>query len=271
MRLDLDDGGYLYFEVHGVRGPWLILLNGAMSSTAAWMPLAPALAQRHRLILVDFRDQGQSSTRAGAYDVGANAQDVLALLDHLRAERVSMMGISYGGLVAMAFARDHAERLSHVILAAVTARPSAHLLATGEAWEALAGRGDARPFLSACNPLVYSRQFYERAGSWLAQRTELAATLITPAWLRAFIRISQSARVFDFTDDLPRITVPTLLVCGTEDALMCPEDVFAMAAHIPVCQTLAIPGAGHGLFVEKPSELITAVLGFTTRWLAPSP
>lgn len=265
MKLALSDGGHLHYEIHGDRGPWLMFFNGAMSSTTAWLELVPAMVEKHRLLLVDFRDQGQSSRREPGYRVEDQCADILALLDHLRIERTSIMGISYGGLAAIAFARWHGDRVARLVLASVTAKPSQHLRAAGHAWEAVAELGDPRLLLRVCSPLVYARGFYERRRDWLEQRIELIAGLLDRDWLQAFIRISRSARDADFCADLAAIAAPTLLLCGTEDALMDPRAVFAMAEHIPDCQTLAIPGAGHALFVEKSAEIASAILGFTAR------
>ena len=263
MELTLRDGGTLHYEVHGDCGEWLIFLNGALGTTMAWAEVAPLIAARRRLVLVDFRDQGQSSRLGPGYDAGIHCSDLIELLDHLAIERISMLGISYGGQVALRFVGDHAERLERLLLASIAPCPSAHLLAVGSAWRRLAIANLGHELLDSVAALVYSVGFHESHGELLAGRRDLLLPRLTPEWFAAFVRLSDSARDFDYRAALAAIPVPTLLLCGAEDALMAPETVFGMATSIPNCTCLAIPGAGHGLFVEAPRAFASAVLGFT--------
>jgi pimeloyl-ACP methyl ester carboxylesterase len=65
--LNLKDGGSIYYEIHGDGEP-LILLNGLMMNTLSWMDFIPQLADKFKLILFDFRDQGRSSKLTEGYD-----------------------------------------------------------------------------------------------------------------------------------------------------------------------------------------------------------
>jgi pimeloyl-ACP methyl ester carboxylesterase len=262
MELQLADGGSLYYEVHGDRGPWLVFLNGAMSTTATWGALVPLVSRHHRLVLVDFRDQGRSSKLAPGYRAARHCDDLIELFDHLGLAQVDLLGVSYGGHVAMSLARRHPRRLRRLVLASITPRPTAHLVAVGAAWEAIAAFRDGAAFFSACNPLIYSRRFHERHGEALRARQRQVIGLLDAAWFDAFLRISTSAQEFDHGDELAALTMPTLLVCGTEDALTPPELMFAMADRLPDCTALAIPHAAHGMILEQPRAFAAAVLGF---------
>ncbi|KAB2886711.1 MAG: alpha/beta hydrolase, partial [Kofleriaceae bacterium] len=85
MELQLSDGGTLYYEVHGDRGAPLVFLNGAMSTTVAWAALVPLVSRHHRLVLVDFRDQGRSSRLPAGYPATRHCADLIELFDHLGA------------------------------------------------------------------------------------------------------------------------------------------------------------------------------------------
>lgn len=260
--VSLPGGGALHYEVHGDRGDWLVVLNGAMQTTLAWAEVVPALARWFRVVLLDFRDQGQSSPRAPGYTVDDQAADVLALLDHLGAERAHVAGISYGGAVALALARDCGHRIHRLVLSSTTPRPTPYLLAVGDAWEAAAERGRAAELFELASLTAYSDAFHARHAAVLAQRKPLFEALATPAWLRAFLRIARSARDFDFTGALPDIRVPTLLLCGSDDRLTPAADMRAMAGRMPHAVALTVPGAGHALPVEQPVAFTAAVLGF---------
>jgi pimeloyl-ACP methyl ester carboxylesterase len=262
MNLQLADGGNLYYEIHGDRGSWLVFLNGAMSTTATWAGQVPLISPHHRLLLVDFRDQGRSSRLAPGYPAARHGDDLIELFDRLGLPQVDLLGVSYGGQVAMTLARRHPRRLRRLVLASITPRPSAHLRAVGAAWEAVAAHRDGAAFFAACNPLVFSRRYHEQNGGALQVRQRALVSLLDDAWFAAFLRISSSAREFDHRGELEEITAPTLLLCGSDDALTPPDEVFAMADRIPDCTALAIPGAGHGLMLEQPRAFAAAVLGF---------
>lgn len=262
MELALSDGGTLYYEIHGDRGSWLVCLNGAMSTTQTWAPICALASRHHRVVLVDFRDQGRSSRLAAGYRADRHCDDLIELFDRLTIDRVDLLGVSYGGHVAMTFARRHPRRLRRLVLASITARPTAYLSAVGAEWEEIAGRRDAELLFETCNPQVYARAFLERYGALLRERQRSVLHLLDEGWFEAFVRLAGSAREFDHGDDLAAIASPTLLVCGTEDTLTPPEHVFAMAERIPDCTALAIPSGGHAVLIEQPRAFAAAVLGF---------
>lgn len=262
MELALSDGGALYYELHGDRGPWLVCLNGVMATTATWAPICALASQNHRVILVDFRDQGRSSRLAPGYRAERHCADLIELFDHLRIEQLDVLGVSYGGHVAITFARDHAHRVRRLVLASITARPAPHLRAVGAEWEAIASERNAERLFEACNPQVYAPGFLDRHGELLRERQRSARHLLDETWFDAFLRLAASARDFDHGDDLAAIAAPTLLVCGSDDVLTPPDQMFAMADRIADCSALAIPSGGHGVMMEQPRAFAAAVLGF---------
>lgn len=262
MEHALSDGGSLYYELHGDRGSPLVCLNGAMSTTATWAPICALASRHHRVILVDFRDQGRSSRLAPGYGADRHCDDLVELFDALGVERVDLLGVSYGGHVAMTFARRYPERVGRLVLGSITPRPTPHLRAVGAEWEAIAARRDAQALFETCNPQVYARAFLARHGDVLRERQRSVRHLFDDAWFDAFVRLAASAREFDHTDGLAAIAAPTLLVCGSEDELTPADQMFAMAERIPNCTALAIPCSGHGALIEQPRAFTAAVLGF---------
>lgn len=262
MELALSDGGTLYYEIHGDRGPWLVCLNGVMATTATWAPICALASPHHRVILVDFRDQGRSSRLGSGYRAERHCDDLIELFDRLGIDQLDVLGVSYGGHVAITFAHRHARRVRRLVLASITARPAPRLRAVGAEWEAIASERDPDRLFEACNPHVYARDFLERHGELLRERQRGARHLLDEAWFEAFLRLAASARDFDHLDDLAAIAAPTLLVCGDADTLTPPEQMFAMADRIPDCTALAIPRGGHGVMMEQPRAFAAAVLGF---------
>src|SRR5690606_37473892 len=93
----------VFYEVVGSGEPVLVL-NGIMMSTKSWEPFKPFLSQQFQLIFVDFLDQGQSDACDAHYTQDVQVELVKALLDHLSIEKIHVVGISYGGEVALQFA-----------------------------------------------------------------------------------------------------------------------------------------------------------------------
>ena len=97
----LKDPG-LYYEVHGEGKP-LVLLNGIMMNTMSWAEHIPDLKDHYQVITYDMRDQGQSSRLEEGYRIDVHAEDLKKLLDHLGLRTANILGVSYGGQVALIF------------------------------------------------------------------------------------------------------------------------------------------------------------------------
>src|SRR5262249_10286306 len=87
-----------------------------------YLRIAPPLAQRHRVIMLDLRGHGRSSMPPRGYSGDSIAADLRALLDHLDIERVHLVGHSFGGNAALHFACLFPERMATLTLADVRVR-----------------------------------------------------------------------------------------------------------------------------------------------------
>ncbi|QBX99858.1 alpha/beta hydrolase [Rhodophyticola sp. CCM32] len=111
------DGLQLAYADQGTGVP-LLCLPGLTRNMEDFEPVLEAFSDRARIITMDFRGRGASdyAPDPGSYTVPQEAQDVLSLLDHLGLDKVSILGTSRGGLVAMMLAATAKDRLSGVIL-----------------------------------------------------------------------------------------------------------------------------------------------------------
>ena len=263
--LKTKDGVKIYYEVHRKGAP-ILFLNGIMMSTISWAYLVPIVSQKFQLILMDFRDQGRSSRMAAEYDLDIHVGDVLALLDELGLEQINLLGLSYGGQVALKFALAHQDRLHTLILSNTNNFITNHLSEIGKAWEVAAALNDGEKFFQLAIPFIYSRDFYARALDQLHARQEMFKGMLTKEWFEAFIRLSHSTQNFQVTpEELEKITVPTLLI-GAENDIITPVELMReMHNRINGSEFVIIPAAGHGAFLEKAEEFLTLVLGFLTK------
>lgn len=263
--LDLKDGAKLYYEVHG-QGEPVIFLHGIMMNTMSWLAFLPDLSKRFRLILLDFRDQGQSSRMQEPYGQDIHIADVLSLLDALHISKVHIMGLSYGGQVALRFALQHQQRIKSLCLFNTPNRISNHLRQIGIAWETAAELNDGERFFQLAVPFIYSEPFYETHLEFLMERQKMFKSMLNKEWFEGFVRLSRSVKDYAVSPkELKAITVPTLLVGADLDIVVSNRMMRDIHENIPNCEWLMIPSAGHGAFLERMNEFLTILIGFVTK------
>lgn len=263
--LNLKDGGSVYYEVHGEGEP-LFLLNGLMMNTVSWMDFIPQLADKFKLILVDFRDQGRSSKLPEGYDNDIHVDDILALFNELNLEKVHLVGTSYGGQVALKFALKHQDRLKTLILPNTPSWIPNQLKAIGEGWEEAAQLYDGAKFFKLAVPWVYSRHFYQTSLEWLSQRQQLFKDMLTKEWFDSIVRLSRSTRNYYISpEQLQTIKVPTLLIGAEEDMVTPIEIMSVMHDNIKGCEFVIMYKSGHGAFLERLNEFVTVICGFVFK------
>jgi pimeloyl-ACP methyl ester carboxylesterase len=237
-----------------------------MMNTMSWLTFIPDLSKRFKLILLDFRDQGQSSRMQEQYGQDIHIWDVLSLLDELNLPKVHMMGLSYGGQVALRFALRHQDRIKSLCLFNTPNRVTNHLRQIGIAWETAADLDDGERFFQLAIPFIYSEPFYETHLDFLRERQKMFKSLLTKEWFEGFIRLSRSVKDYALSqEELKTIKVPTLLVGADLDFVVSNRAMKDIHENIPNCEWLMIPDAGHGAFLERMNEFLTILIGFVTK------
>ncbi|MES1245785.1 MAG: alpha/beta hydrolase [Acidobacteriota bacterium] len=253
----------LAYRIDGEGEP-VLLLNGGLMSIAAWEPVAAALAERYRVIRCDLR--GQLLTPGEPEPaVDNHVADVIALLDHLGLDRVHLAGTSYGSFVGLRLAALHPERAASLAVIAGTDRITEEawagtLVLRGLSLEAIDG-GDGGKVLEALLPGTYSPEYLE------AQKTALA---FHKTWVRAmptiffkgFVSMLSSMEGLDLTPSLGAVRCPTLIVSAEHDKVFPVERSKALAAGIPDARLEIVPGAHHGIVVERPDVTARLLLDF---------
>ncbi len=263
--LDLKDGAKIHYEVHGEGEP-VIFLNGIMMNTMSWLAFIPVLSKRFKLILVDFRDQGQSSRMQEECGPDIHVGDVVSLLDELNIPKLHMMGVSYGGAVALRFALHHQKRMKSLCLFNTASLVSNHLLEIGKAWETAAELNDGARFFQLAVPFIYSEPFYEANLDFLMERQKMFESMLTKEWFEGFIRLSRGFKNYSISPvELKTIKVPTLLVGADRDIVVSQRSMKDIHQNIPHCEFIMIPNAGHAAFLERMNEFLTILIGFVTK------
>jgi len=189
-------------------------------------------------------------------------------MDALGLESAHVHGTSTGGMVALRFAADHPERLRSLVLTCTTAKVDYAGWLTFEVWVKIMEKyGLEEPTLAMLLAVQgFSREYLDAEGP--ATVETLRATSSAACSPAVFIAACRALQTADFTDDLPRITVPTLVLTG-EDDQMTPVDPGpsgigsrGLAELIPTARLVLLRGAGHTHLFQQPRETADAILAF---------
>lgn len=251
----------LHWEEWGnPAGPPVLLVHGLTGRGALWAPVACRLAGRgFRVLAPDLRGHG-ASPRAQDYRLEAYAADLLALLDRLGIRRAAVVGHSLGGAVAWTLAAVHPERVARLVIEDQHPEADPGAAQRQEEW---AG-GWAWRFTTYEDGIAYLR----RQGRSLAWWAPSLIPLAEGGWGWAFDRAMVPATAAHLYarpqwDVLARIQAPTLLIRGGASPHLNADVAQRMAATIPHCRLLTLPGADHWVH-RRPEPYVAAVAPFLT-------
>lgn len=258
------EGYDVYYEAHGDVGEPVIILNGIMMSTASWQAFIPDLSRVNRVILVDFLDQGKSSRMSEQYTHDIQVRLVDALINELGLSRVTVMGISYGGEIAVQYALYNPARVRRLILFNTAARTSKWLKKIGDGWNEAAKTGNGYAYYLTTIPVIYSTRFFEERAEWMDGREKtLTEYFSRKDVLESLIRLTNSSVGYDVVERLGEISCPTLVVSGSEDALLPVTEQQLLHEKIKGSVYVTVNGSGHASMYENPSVFVSLVTGFT--------
>jgi 3-oxoadipate enol-lactonase len=245
-------------------GQTLLLVHGFPLDHQMWQGQMGELSEDFRVIAPDLRGFGTSDGSPGTVTMDQFADDLAELLDTLGVtEKTVLCGLSMGGYIAWEFWRRHAHRLAGLILcdtrAAADAPPAAQ--ARLELAEQVLEQGSS-VLSTAMIPKLFSEQT-RRQRAWLVTFIEEMIRRCPPQAAAAALR--GMARRADARDWLPRIDLPTLVICGREDALSTVSEMQDMAAAMPQAELAVIPGCGHLAPLEDPVHVNKAMRRFLGR------
>ncbi|KUO73866.1 MAG: alpha/beta hydrolase [Clostridia bacterium BRH_c25] len=254
-------GKKMYYETYGEGEP-LVILNGIMMSTASWNGFIEIFSSRHKMVLIDLIDQGRSDKAEDPYNQDMHVEMLKELFHKLGFEKLHLLGISYGGEVAMLFALKHQHMLHTLILADTTAYTNKLMNDIEELWDYTASLNDGVIYFKSTMPYIYSTVFYEQNIEWLKEREKNFAKQDIKEWYAGFRRAIKSASKLNIIEELYNIEIPTLII-GSEYDIMTPvryqEEIHK---RIKDSRFVVIKGAGHASMYEKPYEFAAIVVGY---------
>ncbi|QDV51746.1 alpha/beta fold hydrolase [Gimesia fumaroli] len=283
MRAKIN-GAKIYFDVDGmglvpevdqmVERPVLFLLHGGPGSDhSSFKSNSAPLRDTAQLVYVDHRGSGRSGPAdPETYTLDQNIDDVDALREHLGLERISVLGSSYGGMVAQGYAIRYPERIANLILVATT--PSYRFLEDAKQIVKERGTPEQRRVCQwLWNGTFESQQqvyeYYKAMGPMYSTRFDLEK--LEKSWPRGIrnfeqlnLGFSNFLRTFDFIDQLPTITCPTLVLGGAHDWICPLQHSKLIAEKIPRAHLKIFANSSLSIADDEPEAYLTAVRGFLT-------
>ncbi len=256
-------GRNIYYDVKGEGKP-ILILNGIMMSTKSWEPFVHSFTANNKLIRLDFIDQGQSDRLENSvYNQDLQVDIIETLLEELKLHSVNVVGISYGGEVAVKFACKHPNQVERLVLFNTTSYTNPWISEIGKSWNNIGKTRNGQNYYQATIPVIYSPSFYERRLDWMKKREQVLIPVFSnPDFLNAMERLTNSAESYDERENLGNINSPTLIVAADEDYLTPIPNQYDLHEKIEGSELIIIPKAGHASMYEKPMLFATLVLGF---------
>jgi pimeloyl-ACP methyl ester carboxylesterase len=275
--LTTDDGVRLYYETWESGAKTLIIPNGI-----CLMDDFPRLTAGRSVVAYDLRNRGRSDTvsdgekleRGILNDVG----DLEAIRQHLRAERVDLIGHSYLGLVVILYAMKYPQHVSRVVQIGAPppradAQYPAHLTcADGLVPEVFQKIGELSKEMPSGDSVELCRRFWELLRviyvfdaknaarvNWM--RCELANERNFMAHWTAQI-LPSIQRIQFAADDFARVTAPVLTIHGNKDRSTPYGGAREWALRLPHARLLTVPNAAHAPWIEAPETVLGSIESF---------
>ena len=254
----IDDIQLAYTDT-GVGRP-VVLIHGYPFNRSLWNEQVEALSNSYRVIVPDLRGFGETDASTGTATMNRMAQDVGQLLDHLQISQAVIGGLSMGGYVALAFYKQFPSRVRAFVLADTRAQADTDEAKQTRAQQAekalsegMAGIADAMlPKLLTPETVSKRPEVVKRVRDMMLKtKPEGAAAAL----------LGMAARE-DQTELLSRVTSPTLILVGAEDAITPVSDSEKMRDSIAGSRLVVIENAGHVSNLERTQQFNEALLKF---------
>lgn len=259
--VQLADGALNYQLDGPADAPVLVLSNSLGTDLHMWDAQIPAFTQHFRVLRFDTRGHGASLATEGFYSIEQLGRDVLALLDALNIDKAAFCGLSMGGLIGQWLGIHAGERLTRLVLCNTAAK-----IANDQVWNTrietvLAGGQQAMRDLRDAS---IARWFTAEFAAAHPEQAEPIVGMLAATSPQGYAANCAAVRDADYREQIAAINVPTLIVCGSADAVTTPADGRFMQERIKGAELVEFHAA-HLSNVEAGDDFSNAVLAFLTR------
>lgn len=253
--------GELFYKEYGEGEP-IIFLNGMAMSTNSWSPFIRDVAKKNKMIAIDLIDQGKAYGFDGEYTIETQSDALKEVLDALNMDRGHIVGISYGGQVALSFTLKYMNKVKSLTLINTSADTSTHIRKLIKGWIDAAKTLNGEYFSSIMLKSMYSKRYYKENCNKIIELQEYFKKKLDEDYYDKLLRTYNSSLDFNVIHKLNKIKIPTLIITSEEDYVI--PKKFQMDLHRQIVNSKVniFKDCGHGIIYEKPQEFIKTLLNF---------
>jgi pimeloyl-ACP methyl ester carboxylesterase len=277
-----DRSGFLALDNRQIRWEYfgsgerdvVCLFNGLAMSTESWYRSLPGVLGAFDVLLYDYPGQGRSSCEDEPYRIPDFCHALVGILDTLGLDKVHGLGMSYGGFVALDFARLHQQRLSSLTLSGI-------LLSHEESFQLYQElslrfyRGGALGF-ELYTYYLYEKIFGETFLRQAKPHLEKMRQRFHDSYkgrVHCLVRLTEAQNPFfagldAHLDEFRAIATPTLVIAGAEDRVILPRIQRKICDVLPNSRFELIEDAGHVAYLEKPDRFFGLWMRFAVAQAA---
>ncbi|AZB43241.1 alpha/beta hydrolase [Bacillus sp. FJAT-42376] len=246
-------------------GDAILFIHGFCGSADYWKYIIPELSKNHRVLAVNLRGHGGSSTVKEPYGIEEMAEDIKLVMDDLSIGKASVIGHSLGGYTALCFAENYPEKLHSFGLVHSTAFPDSEegKRSRDAGMKKIESEG-IKPFVDQLIPNLFAPENKEGEEAEFARQIGYQ----TPA-AGAVSALEAMKNRPDRRHVIKMSNVPVLLLAGSEDEVISKEKtITADGDHI---YQAVLKDAGHMGMLEKPEEFTAILKDFLESFVHPKP
>ncbi len=257
------NGASLYYEVKGKGFPLVLISGGGLMDSRAWDEQFETFSKHYKVIRYDIRGIGKSARPQQSF---SHSQDLHALLKSLKVRKAHVIGLSFGGGIALDFALDHPDMVDHMILAAsgtsTDAKGESNL--QGLAWLSSIAKKDG---------IAKMVQLVSETSTFISKDNLAAQEKIRQNYLDNRDIFESDFPLVSFwqptkpaaADRLGEVRGPVLILIAENDIPAYKEITDKLAKGLASARKIVIPGAAHAINLDKPKEFDDAVLEFLRK------
>ncbi|KAA9354670.1 alpha/beta fold hydrolase [Larkinella humicola] len=234
--------------------PVIVLIHGHGVDAAIWNAVYDELTTFGRVVKPDLSEQTRHET------MEAYAEDLFSLLQSSQIESCVLVGHSMGGYIALAFAEQHPELISGLVLLNSTAfaDDETKKQARQKAVDSMQANG-SESFIEQTVPKMFGETFRKNHTDVVQQFVQQYSTLPAKALIAGVKAMASRA---DRTAVLKEATFPVMIIAGQQDQLVPIEKSRELFTAVPNAKTVVLENAGHLGMIESPDDVITALRDF---------
>lgn len=254
------------YDISGDGEP-VLLVGGFGMTKEGWAEQVAALAGQFRVITFDNRGVGESTVPSEPFTIDDMAADAAGLLDHLGIDKAHVFGVSMGGLITQTLALDYPGRVLKAVLGCTSHGGRHAVQPKPEVMEILASLSipgiSPQEAVRRRIPIIFSDRFVREEPERVAIFVERSIRYQpTPQGAAGQMK---ALSFFNVQRRLGEISCPVLVMTGSEDRMMPPENAGLLVDGIPGAELYVVEGAGHGFFQERPEEVNRVLIDFFTE------